>query len=117
MSGIDVSMRAWKLKNSGILDSDTGGLPGSTIESWNLTNLPTDNCGPCPLTTVISVGNPTLIAGNQYWIVATGGLQTFDNWSFTLVGSSFSPLATRSIKSGVDSGWVLSSPPIPAKVP
>ena len=93
------------------LDSDAGGLPGSTIESWDLSNLPTDNCGPCPLTTVTSVGNPTLIAGNQYWIVATGGLQTFDNWSLTLMGSSFSPLASRSIKNGVDSGWVLISPP------
>jgi hypothetical protein len=90
------------------LTNDAGGLPGSTIESWHLTNIPSA-CGLCPLTTVASVSNPTLLAGDQYWIVASGGLQTFDLWTFTLSGSSFSPLAIRTVFNGVDSGWQLNS--------
>jgi hypothetical protein len=90
------------------LMSASGGLPGSTIESWHLTNLPA-NCGPCPLSTITSTSNPVLAAGNQYWVVASGGLQTFDDWTFTLIGNSFSPLATRNILNGVDSGWLLNS--------
>jgi hypothetical protein len=88
------------------LMNDSGGLPGSTIESWDLTNLPT-TCGPCPLSTITSPSNPVLVAGNQYWVVASGGQQTFDFWTFTLGGNSFDPLATRAILNGVDSGWVL----------
>jgi hypothetical protein len=88
------------------LMSDSGGLPGSTIESWDLTNLPA-TCGPCPLTTITSPSNPVLVAGNQYWVVASGGQQTFDYWTFTLVNNSFDPLATRAILNGADSGWLL----------
>jgi hypothetical protein len=90
------------------LMSDSGGLPGSTIESWHLTNLPT-TCGPCPLSTITSASNPVLVPGDQYWVVASGGEQTFDTWTFTLAGNSFSPLALRSIFNGVDSGWGLNS--------
>ena len=90
------------------LMSASGGLPGSTIESWHLTNLPT-TCAPCPLSTITSASNPVLTAGNQYWVVASGGPQTFDDWTFTLLGNSFSPLATRNILNGVDSGWGLNS--------
>jgi hypothetical protein len=89
--------------------TDAGGLPGSTLESWSLTNLPV-NCFPCPLTTIASSAHPILAAGAQYWVAATGGLDTFDVWTFTLVGSGFSPLAVRSTLNGIDSGWSLSSP-------
>jgi len=88
------------------LMSDSGGLPSSVIESWHLTGLPA-LCGPCPLTTIASVSNPVLSAGDAYWVVASGGEQTFDLWSFTLTGNSFSPFATKDIQNGVDSGWLL----------
>jgi hypothetical protein len=95
------------------LDADSGGLPGSTIESWSLSNLPAGSCGgACPLTVVTSIAKPTLIVGHQYWIVATGGMHTFDNWLLTLYGYSFGPSAGRSIVDRTDSGWVLSSPPL-----
>lgn len=91
------------------LTDDLGGLPGNTIEFWLLTNLPAP-CGPCPLIAITSVSNPTLIAGKQYWVVADGGAQTFDFWTFTSSSQSFSPVAFRSTSNGVDSGWRLSSP-------
>jgi len=87
------------------LVSDSGGLPGSTIESWQLTDLPTTF--PAPLTTISSVLNPILLPGNQYWIIATAGPDTFDTWTFTLAGSIFSPLAVDETLNGVDSGWEL----------
>jgi hypothetical protein len=88
------------------LVSDTGGLPGSTIESWQLTDLPATTF-PSPLITVSSVLNPILLPGNQYWVIATAGPDTFDTWTFTLAGSSFSPLAVNDTLNGVASGWVL----------
>jgi hypothetical protein len=92
------------------LESDSGGLPGNTIESWTLTNLPID-CFPCPLTTVTPVSEPILKGGTPYWIVVTGGLETFDVWTFTSFAKPFQPLAAHTITNGVDSGWQLVSPP------
>ncbi|HEY1342978.1 MAG TPA: PEP-CTERM sorting domain-containing protein [Bryobacteraceae bacterium] len=92
------------------LMNDAGGLPGSTIESWHVTNLPV-NCGPCSLTSIASSSNPILAGGSAYWVAATGGPETFDLWTFSLLGSNFAPLAVRNTLNGADSGWSLSSPP------
>jgi len=84
------------------LANDSAGLPGSTIESWHLTNIP--GTAPVPLTTISSILNPVLLSGTPYWIYATGGPDTFNTWLFT---NKVSPFATRTISSGVDSGWLL----------
>ncbi len=86
--------------------SDVLGVPGDIMESWNVTTLP--SCaGPCPLTTLTPVSDQTLIAGAQYWVVATGGPQTFDIWTLTLGTASFAPLLTQSVPVGfpITSGW------------
>jgi hypothetical protein len=90
------------------LVSDAGGLPGSTIESWQLTDLPSTTF-PSSLVTISSVLDPILLPGTQYWVVATAGPDTYDVWTFTLAGSSFSPLAVDDTLNGVDSGWELNS--------
>src|ERR1700693_1373293 len=89
--------------------SDAGGLPGSTIESWRLTDLPSTTF-PSPLTTVSSALNPILLPGNQYWVMATAGGNTFDIWTFTLAGSSFSPWVVEDTLHGVTSRGKLNGP-------
>ncbi len=65
--------------------SDAGGMPGAPIETFLLTNLPTQS-GPTgfPLLQVQSALNPVLISGQRYWFSATGGGITFAMWTLTL---------------------------------
>lgn len=65
--------------------SDIGGQPGAPIEFFLLSNLPTIS-GPngFPLVPLNSVLNPLLLAGQKYWISATGGGITFAMWTLTL---------------------------------
>jgi len=66
------------------LMSDSSGAPDAIMESWTATNL-----GPFgsnnPLVVLNSVLMPTLVAGTQYWVVASVGGDTWDvfNWNDT----------------------------------
>ena len=51
------------------LAADASGVPGSTIESINI-SLPPPSANPT-IVTAVSNTNPTLIAGSTYWIVAS----------------------------------------------
>ena len=48
------------------LTNNSSGVPGTVIESWSVSNLPVTT--PEPLTTVVSKLNPTLQAGQTYWV-------------------------------------------------
>jgi hypothetical protein len=53
---------------------DSGGLPGSLIESWTVSNLPTWQYNVAtPATFVTSGSNPILDAGQQYWVAVIAG--------------------------------------------
>jgi hypothetical protein len=56
-----------------------GGIPGSILESWSVTNLPS---GTTPaLTSVVSTNNPVLQAGETYWVeVQPLAADTLDIW-------------------------------------
>src|ERR1700677_4590373 len=58
------------------LMTNSGGTPGAVIESYVLSGLPTGP-GAVPLATISSTLDPTLLAGQEYWFVATGGANTF----------------------------------------
>ena len=66
------------------LMSDSGGVPGAVIESFLLSGLPAPGPGPLPLFTIPSALDPLLLAGQQYWFVATGGAATFGSWTLNL---------------------------------
>jgi hypothetical protein len=54
--------------------SDSGGLPGSLMESWTVTNLPAFQMGATvPATFVTSNSDPILDAGQQYWVAVIAG--------------------------------------------
>ncbi|MGC9991633.1 MAG: choice-of-anchor R domain-containing protein [Candidatus Cybelea sp.] len=66
------------------LDKDAGGVPGSVIKAWKLTNLPQSLC--CSVESVSDKGGLQLKAGTQYWVVLT----------------------TDAAEAGTSAGWALS---------
>jgi hypothetical protein len=68
------------------LMSDEGGAPGSILESFLISSLPTFNTTNTLLTTADSTLNPLLSAGVQYWVASSAhsadGSLSF-NWNIT----------------------------------
>ena len=91
------------------LMSDSGGSPGSIIESFPLANLPVPP-GLFPLVSINSSLDPLLLAGHQYWFVATGGPATFAIWDLNLFqGNPSDGGASQAILGGVAQPWVIGS--------
>lgn len=91
------------------LMTNSGGTPGVVIESYALTGLPTGP-GPLPLATISSTLDPVLLAGENYWFVATGGPNTFATWSLTLFqGDPTEGGASRTVIGGVPQPWTVGS--------
>jgi hypothetical protein len=66
------------------LNKDAGGIPGSAIKSWKLTNLPQSLC--CAVEAAEDKAGIRLTAGTQYWVV----------------------LATDAAEADTSAGWALS---------
>ena len=60
------------------LTTDSGGLPGSVLESWMVTGLPAFGGSYAPVT-LMSIPGVMLSAGQSYWLVAAAGDSS--NWS------------------------------------
>jgi hypothetical protein len=66
------------------LRSSDGGVPGSTIESWNLaTNFRVTQCTNC-FETASSTLRPVLQAGTQYWLVVLPHPDFDGDWMLSL---------------------------------
>ena len=91
------------------LMSDSGGAPGSIIESFVVSGLPVAP-GPFPLTTINSSLDPLLVAGQEYWFVATGGPNTFATWSLNLFqGDPNEGGASQVVTGGIAQSWTIGS--------
>jgi hypothetical protein len=79
LTQIDVALSLARGTDSVILslNSDAGNAPGTVIQSWTLSNLPTFGSEYTP-ETVLGAGEP-LSAGQQYWLVAAPGAS--DSWA------------------------------------
>jgi hypothetical protein len=89
------------------LFADEGGAPGSVIESFTLSGLPTVGF-PFPLLTIASGLDPLVIGGQQYWFGATGGADTFGEWSLNLFqGNSIDGGASMAVIDGVAQPWIV----------
>jgi hypothetical protein len=92
------------------LMSDSGGSPGSILESFLLSNVPVPTPGPIPLVTITSLLDPLLLGGHQYWFVATGGPSTWAVWTLNLFQSDANDVqAEQSVVGGVTQPWIVSS--------
>lgn len=83
------------------LDHASGGLPGATIESWTITDLPIFGVPPIVVQTVTPVSPVSLVSGTEYWLAASAAGDTIDAWNFALAG----PNAPAALNTG--SGWAL----------
>lgn len=89
--------------------TDDGGKPSNDVlESFSLDLSPTSFIA--PLLTIDSITQPTLKAGEQYWIAVTGGAPTsFILWTLTLFeGDPSAGGAFRYIVDDQDQGWAVS---------
>jgi hypothetical protein len=64
--------------------ADSGGLPGSIVETWNVPVLPDSN--PPPLTTLLDPFATNLLAGRKYWIEVQAYGDTLAVWYQNFVG-------------------------------
>jgi hypothetical protein len=84
-----------------VLAADSSGLPGKTLASWDISNLPTfGTC--CTLDTVKSKKGIKLKAKTQYWVVGQTDSKSndaYDSWDYTY------NLATGNFAYNVGSGW------------
>jgi hypothetical protein len=77
------------------LYTDAGGVPGSRLESWSLVNVlpPTQS-----IVTLTSVVNPTLMAGQRYWITAAMANPTSVGvWWINAIGDGLQGFASSSL--------------------
>jgi hypothetical protein len=62
---VEISIEDGPLNITGGLYTNSGGEPGTLLESWNISIPSNDDT----ITTLTSVVNPAIIAGTQYWFV------------------------------------------------
>jgi hypothetical protein len=85
------------------LDQSSGGAPGATIETWTGLTAPSQSIGTSSLVeTVLPVSSVLLLAGNQYWVVASpAASNTFAVWA----GNDGAFPGTSTLADGSGSGW------------
>jgi PEP-CTERM motif-containing protein len=91
LSSIDIALAYASGPTNGDIVSlytDAGGMPGTLLEQWTATNLPnfgTTSNSPIVLT---STNHPLLMAGNQYWLIASPIDQNSNNpWNWNDTGA------------------------------
>jgi len=86
------------------LNADSGGLPGASLGSFTLSNLP--SLGECCTTELESVSGVPVSAGTQYWIVAQStnpSSTTWAAWNENDTNQNTQPFAYQNSQQG--SGW------------
>lgn len=86
------------------LNADSGGLPGATLGSFDISNLP--GMGECCTTEVESIPGVAVTAGTQYWIVVqttTPSDTTWAAWNENDTNQTSQPFAYQNSQQG--SGW------------
>lgn len=71
------------------INNDAGGVPGSAIKTWNLTNLPQALC--CTVEAVSDKAGIRLRAGTRYWVVLSTNASeasTSAGWALSELGQS-----------------------------
>ena len=84
------------------LSPDSGGMPGTAIETWTALIAPFQSSGTSSLVEPVMPVSPVeLIGGSQYWIVATPtDSNTFVVWSYNLPGTGPGGIFAQNTGSG-----------------
>ncbi|SRR5579872_20082 len=67
--------------------SDNGGLPGSQLGSWNITNL-TNFGSCCAVATISGISGINLVGGQTYFLMASAPNDTWDAWNWNSIGDT-----------------------------
>ncbi len=91
LSSIDIALGyAFGPTNGDIVSlyTDAGGMPGTLLEQWTATNLPSFGSTSNSPTLLMSTNHPLLVAGDQYWLIASPIDQNSNNpWNFNDTGA------------------------------
>lgn len=88
------------------LDSDSGGTPGTALESWDADVLAPLNPG-FPIVTLLSPLPVTVTGGSQYWLVVGPATETTDvGWANAGDGQPSVVPGTTTAYNNDGSGWV-----------
>ncbi|MCK5506187.1 MAG: PEP-CTERM sorting domain-containing protein [Thermodesulfovibrionia bacterium] len=104
------------------LMSDTGGQPGSIIESFNFNNQMANAYDGGSILLANSTLNPVLSAGTQYWLAADAPQSDSNIRWFTNSTSDFGPIASRlnldpwNTSTGIRSAFRISGTVVPEPV-
>jgi len=86
------------------LNADSGGLPGASLASFTVSNLP--DLGGCCTTEIENVSGIAVTAGTQYWVVVqttTPDSTTWAAWNENDTNQTTQPFAYQNSQQG--SGW------------
>jgi hypothetical protein len=100
---IDVALSNSNGTNSAslMLCEDSGGVPGTAIESWTVTDLPAFGSTSTELQAVLPTSIVTLLGGQDYWVVAAAiTADTYDIWNLDGNGSGAGGLMAQNTGSG-----------------
>ena len=90
LSGINLPLSNISGTNGAVvslLNNASGGIPGTVLESWSVSNLPSYSQAAVTLTSVVSKLNPALQAGQTYWVeVQPLATDTMDYWYTNSLG-------------------------------
>jgi hypothetical protein len=90
LSQIDIALGFASGTNSAMvtLNSDSSGIPGGVLMTWNLSSLPA--FGTCCVVETLAPSSPLLLSsGTRYWVVANpGSSDTHDAWNFNDMGAT-----------------------------
>jgi hypothetical protein len=93
LAQIDIALGFSSGSNSATvnLDADNAGAPGTTLMSWTFTNVPSEPTDGTTVQTGTATSTLPLLAGTQYWLVAsptnpTGS--TWIGWNFNNTGDT-----------------------------
>lgn len=110
LAQIDIALSFVSGTNSATVEllSDNGDTPGSVLETWSVTGMPTypTNGDANTLQSLTANASVTLASGNQYWIEAIAPSDTTLGWNLSNTGSGGSA-AYGTISQG---GYTMSDP-------
>ena len=71
------------------LDNNSGGVPGTAIESYTVSGTTLGNLGSAnPLVVFTSSSNPTLLAGTEYWLTISTDTNNTGAWNLNQTGDT-----------------------------
>jgi hypothetical protein len=102
LTELEIALSSYSGTNAATVEllNDSSG-PGTVLESWTASGLPSSGTSSTTLQTLTSTGGIELVSGDTYWVAVLPGASNTDAvWNFNSAG------ATGTLYGTLGSGWV-----------